>query len=83
MVHSHGTGSTYLVAAPVGATLETMHQGTSYFGEIAAHVFAASMPLSAATVALVPTFAEANADVENQSVVLVDLEAFGLVRVEV
>lgn len=83
VVRSHGTGSTYLVAALAGATLEAMHQDASYLGEIAAHVFAASMPLSTATVALMASFAEANADAENQSVVLVDLEAFGLVRVEV
>ena len=83
MVRSHGTGSTYLVSAPVGATLDAMHQGASYLGEIAAHVFATSMPLSAATAALVASFAEANADAENQSVVRVDFEALGLVRAEI
>ena len=66
-----------------------MHQGASYLGEIAAHEFARSMPLSAAIAALMATLAEANtgadadADAKHQSAVLVDLEALGQVRAEI
>lgn len=81
VVRADSSAATYLLSALPGATLEAMRDGATYLDEIAARVFSGCAP-SAATAALVATFAETSPDMQSLLAVLAELEALGLVRAD-
>jgi len=82
VVWAERTAATYLLSAIAGETLKAMQGSAAYLDEIAARVFLDSAPPSAATAALVDTFAEPGDDAQDLLTVLAELEALGLARAE-
>ncbi len=82
VVRADSSAATYLLSALPGATLEAMRDGATYLDEIAARVFSGCAPPSAATAALVATFAETSTDMQSLLAVLAELEALGLARAD-
>lgn len=75
------TGATYLLSAIAGEALKALRDGARYVDEIAVRVFHDSAP-SAATAALVATFADPGEDAKNLLAVLAELESLGLAQAE-
>lgn len=82
VVWAEHTAATYLLSALAGETLKALHGGATYLDEIASRVFRDSAPQSAATAALVATFAHSCDDTQNLMAVLAELEALGLTRAD-
>lgn len=82
VVREGDTGVTYLLSALTGETLKALRNGALYLDELATRVFHDSAPPSAATAALVATFAEPGDDAKSLLTVLQELEALGLARAE-
>jgi hypothetical protein len=82
VVRVDSTAHTYLLSALAGEALKAMRGSAAHLDEIAAHVFSDCVPPSAATAALVATFAETASDTQILLAVLNDLQALGLVRAE-
>lgn len=82
VVRAGDSGATYLLSALAGETLKALRDRALYLDELAAHVFHDSAPPSAATAALVATFADSGDDAKSLLTVLQELEALGLARAE-
>ncbi|HWR87770.1 MAG TPA: hypothetical protein VN277_05060 [Acidiferrobacterales bacterium] len=82
VVRVDSTAQTYLLSALAGEALKAIRGGASYIDEIAARVFSDCMPPSAATAALVATFAEAASDTKSLLAVLSELETLGLAQAD-
>ena len=69
-------------AAPglAGRTIKALRDGATHVEDIAAHVFDDSTPPSAATAALIASFADNQSDTQGLLGVLKELESLGLVR---
>jgi hypothetical protein len=82
VVRADATARTFLLSALAGEVLKAVRGGAGYLHEIAARVLSDCMPPSAATAALVATFADTASDTKDLLAVLMELEALGLVRAE-
>jgi hypothetical protein len=82
VVRAGNTGATYLLTALAGETLLALSGGAMYLDDIATRVFQESAPPSAATAALVATFADPGDDAKRLMAVLQGLEALDLARAE-
>lgn len=82
VVRVNSTAQTYVLSALAGEALKAMRGGAAHLDEIAAHVFSDCAAPSAATAALVATFAETASDTQILLAVLNDLQALGLVRAD-
>jgi hypothetical protein len=82
VVRVDSTAQTYLLSAVAGEALKAMRGGAAHLDEIAARVFADCAAPSAATAALVATFAESASDNQTLLAVLNELQLLGLVRAD-
>ncbi len=82
VVRVGSTGATYCLSALAGETLKALHSGAAYLDDIAVRVFHDAAPPSAATAALVATFADPAEDAKSLLAVLSELESLGLARAE-
>ena len=82
VVRVEAAAQTYLLSALAGEVLKAIRDGAGYIDEIAARVFSDCVPPSAATAALVATFADTAADTQSLLAVLNELETLGLARAD-
>ena len=82
VVRVDSTAQTYLLSALAGEAMKAMRGGATYVDEIAARVFSDCAAPSAATAALVATFAEDANDSQVLLAVLNDLQLLGLARAD-
>ena len=82
VVRLDDTGTTFLLSAIAGETIKALRHGAAYVDEIAARVFSESAARSAATSALVCTFAEAGDRTQDILEALLELQALGLARAD-
>ena len=82
VVRLDDTGATYLLSTVAGETIKALRDGAVYVDEIASRVYSDSAPPSAATAALVSAFSAAGGHSHDLLKVLFELQAIGLVRVD-
>ena len=80
VIRVDSTGATYLLSALAGRTINALRDGAAHIEEIAARVFVDSTQPSAATAALIASFAAVQGDTLGLLGVLQELEGLGLVR---
>ncbi len=80
VLRSDSTAVTVLLPGLAGETIKALRDGPAHLGEIAARVFHSTARHSAATAALVATFAETGSETQRLVAVLAELEGLGLVR---
>lgn len=82
VVRADDTAATYLLSTLAGEAIKALRDGPLYLDEIAVRVFHDSARPSAASAALVATFAESASDTESLLAALGELEALGLARAD-
>lgn len=82
VVRADDTAATCLLSTLAGEIIKAMRDGAVYVDEIATRVNMALAPTSAATAALVATFTQAGSRSHDVLAALHELEAIGLVQVE-
>lgn len=81
VVRADSTGATHLLSGLAGRTIGALREGPAHFEDIAARVFNDSAQRSAATAALIASFALIQGDTPGLQAALQELEDLGLVRV--
>lgn len=82
VVRAQSTAQTYLLSPLAGEALKAIQGGAIYLDEIAERVLADVDPPSAATAALIATFADVAAETQSLLAVLTELGGLGLVRTD-
>lgn len=80
VVRHDSNGATYLLSMLAGETLKALRDGAAHLDDIALRVFHGATQRSAATAALVASFADVNGDTQRLLSVLHELEDLGLVQ---
>jgi len=82
VVRADDTAATHLLSSLAGEAIKALRNGPLYVDEIAARIFGDTAPRSAATAALIATFAETHSATRRLLAALAELEALGLARVD-